>query len=72
MQLSGSSGKDCSFENMCMGDVKEQRMQEPNLEFLWFLKVLFALLNWWVGFYIRLLLPKLVQELQRLEQLVNL
>lgn len=72
MQLSDSSGKDCSFENMRMGDVKEQRMQEPNLEFLWFLKVLFALLNWWVGFYIRLLLPKLVQELQRLEQLINL
>lgn len=63
MQLSDCIGKDCSFEIVCMGDVKEQRMQEPNLEFLWFLKVLFALPNWWVGFSMRLLLPKLVQEL---------
>lgn len=32
--VSGSSGKDCSFKNVWMGDGKERRMQEPNLESL--------------------------------------
>lgn len=33
-ELSGPNGEDCSFRNVWMGGGKEQKVQEPNLEFL--------------------------------------
>lgn len=63
MRLSDSNGKDAVHLKMVVSDVKKYKNTRIEFRILKFLKALFALPNGWVGFYVRLLLPKLLPVL---------